>query len=125
MQMPHLKLRPKALNNLKEDRLSAKQELKAVANVLSHIGLSLDQLWPSSPCCPADPHTEERRLHAVGDEIKGFVVNRETGNSRWDTHVPDDSLRLIFCPDQGGPLFSAYQFLAYHNAKVGFVRDEL
>lgn len=123
--MARLKLRPKALNALKEDRLSAKQELKAVANVLSHIGLSLDQLWPSSPCNAVDPDTEERRLHTVGDEVMGYVVNRETGISRWDTHMPDEALRLIFCPDQGGPLFAAFQFLAFNNAKVGFIRDEL
>ncbi|CAE7232876.1 unnamed protein product [Symbiodinium necroappetens] len=84
---------PKALNALKEDRLSAKQELKAVANVLSHIGLSLDQLFPTSPCIAVDPDTEERRLHAVGDEVMGYVVNRETGISRWDTHMPDEALR--------------------------------
>ena len=123
--MPRPKLRPKALNALKEDRLSAKQELKAVANVLSHIGLSLDQLFPTSPCIAVDPDTEERRLHAVGDEVMGYVVNRETGISRWDTHMPDEALRLIFCPDQGGPLYSAFQFLASNNAKVGFIRDEL
>ena len=120
--------RPKALNALREDRLAAKQELKAVSNALDHIGLSLDNLFPSCPCAPVDADSEVRRQHTLNDEVLSFVVKRDTGASRWDTVVEGqgcNSLRLMLCPDQGGPLYSAYQFLAHHGANVGFIRDEL
>ena len=123
-----VRLRPKALSSLRDDRLAAKQELKACSNVLSHIGIGLEEVFPSCRCAPIDPDNEERRLHSVGDGLLAFVANKATGVARWDTVLEgpnSDTLRLILCPDQGGPLYAAYQFLAHNGANVGFIRDEL
>ncbi|CAE7235164.1 hypothetical protein AK812_SmicGene46674 [Symbiodinium microadriaticum] len=124
----HDEPRPKALSSLRDDRLAAKQELKACSNVLSHIGIGLEEVFPSCRCAPIDPDNEERRLHSVGDGLLAFVANKATGVARWDTVLEgpnSDTLRLILCPDQGGPLYAAYQFLAHNGANVGFIRDEL
>ena len=113
---------------MKEDRVSAKQELKAVANALSHIGLTMDDLWSTTPCAPINPETEVRCLHCVDNKFMGYVVNKESGKCRWDTHLPQEGsagLRLILGPDQGSPLFSAFQYLVFHNANIGLIRDEL
>ncbi|CAE7241511.1 unnamed protein product [Symbiodinium microadriaticum] len=120
------KMRHKSLAIICDASPKAKHD--AVSNALDHIGLSLDNLFPSCPCAPVDADSEVRRQHTLNDEVLSFVVKRDTGASRWDTVVEGqgcNSLRLILCPDQGGPLYSAYQFLAHHGANVGFIRDEL
>ena len=97
-----------------------------MANALDHIGLSLDDIFPSCPCVSVDGDNEERQQHALNDKCLSYVINKESGKCRWDTIMDGrDHLRLVLCPDQGGPLYAAYQFLAGANASIGFVRDEL
>ncbi|CAE7775215.1 unnamed protein product [Symbiodinium sp. CCMP2456] len=113
---------PKALNAIKQDRLSSRQELKALINILSHVGVSLDLCWPRQPLIPADPEKEERFLHKL---TLAFLFDRQTGISKWDTPMSTDHVRLVICPDQGGPMFCCYQYLAHLGASVALTRDEL
>ncbi|CAE7230782.1 unnamed protein product [Symbiodinium sp. CCMP2592] len=106
-----------------EDRLAAKQELKSVANVLSHIGLDLAEVFPSSRCAPIDADSEERRLHCVGDMLYGYVINKSTGDARWDTVA--EGLRLVLCPDQGSALYATYEYMCHCGGSVNLIRDEL
>ena len=90
---------------------------------MSHIGLDLAEVFPSSRCAPVDADSEERRLHSVGDVQYGYVINKSTGEARWDT--VGQGLRLVLCPDQGSPLFSTYQYMAHSGGCVNLIRDEL
>ena len=122
-------LRPKALKAIKEERSSAKQEMKAVANVVSYAGLDLARIFPSAPLLPLNPDREERLRTLINDRCHAYVCDKTTAQSRWDCPMPDPNtpshIRLILCPDEGGPLWSAYQFMAHNQAAIGFRRDEL
>ena len=63
----------------------------------------------------------------IEDKPWAYITDLSSGVSRWDcpTQENEGHLRLILCPDEGGPLWSAYQFLAHSGAAVGFRRDEL
>ncbi|CAE7198608.1 unnamed protein product [Symbiodinium sp. CCMP2592] len=115
---------PKALNNIRSERLSSRQELKALGNVLSHVNISLDDLFPTQPLLPAK-ETETRELYKLKSAAMPFLFDRETGASRWDVPIHTAHLRLVVCPDQGGPMFCCYQYLAHLGAAVSLVRDEL
>ncbi|CAE7658675.1 unnamed protein product [Symbiodinium sp. CCMP2592] len=103
---------PKALNSIRSERLSSRQELKALGNVLSHVNISLDDLFPTHPLAPAK-ETETRELYKPKSAAMPFLFDRETGASRWDVPLHTDHLRLVVCPDQGGPMFCCYQYLAH------------
>ncbi|OLQ00711.1 hypothetical protein AK812_SmicGene16606 [Symbiodinium microadriaticum] len=81
-------------------RLST-QELKALANVLSHVNISLDDCFPTHPLIPAK-ETETRVIYKQDSKSLAYLHDRETGESRWDVPVKTDHLRLVVCPDQGG-----------------------
>ena len=112
------------MNSIRSERLSSRQELKALGNVLSHVNLSLDDLFPTHPLLPAK-ETETRELYKLKSAARPFLFDRETGATRWDVPVHTDHLRLVVCPDQGGPMFCCYQYLAHLGAAVSLVRDEL
>ncbi|CAE7218603.1 unnamed protein product [Symbiodinium sp. CCMP2592] len=116
--------KPKALSAIKQDRLSSRQELKALMNILSHVGISMEDCWPRHPLVAANPERESRILHKVGALSLAYIFDRESGTCRWDTPMSTDHLRLVICPDQGGPMFCCYQYLAHNGASVALVRDE-
>ena len=121
--------RPKALKAIKEERSSAKQEMKAVSNVASYAGLDLSRIFPSSPLLPLNPERERRLTTVIDNCAHAYVTDKSTGASRWDCPMPqagsESHVRLVLCPDEGGPLWSAYQYMAHNHAAVGFRRDEL
>lgn len=55
---------------------------------------------------------------------RSFLCQMETGEASWQ-QVSEDVLRLVLQADQGGPLYTAFQFLAGRGYPVSFVRDEL
>ena len=90
---------------------------------MSHIGLDLAEVFPSSRCAPVDADSEERRLHSVGDMLYGYVINKSTGDARWDT--VGEGLRLVLCPDQGSALYATYEYMCHWGGSVTLIRDEL
>ncbi|OLQ00981.1 hypothetical protein AK812_SmicGene16301 [Symbiodinium microadriaticum] len=121
-----LKLGPKALNKIKQERLASRQELKAVVNVLSHVGLDMDAFYPKQPLLPRGSN-EARHVHQIGSENCCFVYDKYSGDSRWDVpmHAASEDVRLVLCADQGSPLYSCFQYLAFAGLNVWLIRDEL
>ena len=118
--------RPKALNNIKEERLAARQEMRAISNILEYAGVQLDNVFPEQPFYPLDPATETRSTCNINGEKWSFVTNKSTHQTRWDVPVDNNRkhLRLVLSPDEGSPLYSAWQFLCHHSGAVGLNRDE-
>ncbi|CAE7236720.1 unnamed protein product [Symbiodinium sp. CCMP2592] len=79
---------PKALGAIREQRLAAKQELKAVRNILEHANFDLDSIFPETPLRPTVPASEIRGQHRVGSEVLAFNVNTSTGESTWAAVLP-------------------------------------
>ena len=119
--------RPKALSSIREDRLAARQELKAITNVLDYAGVNLDSIFPSDPLLPLDPSCERRTSCSVNGQTWSYIYNLETMETRWDCPTPRNTkhVRLVLSPDEGSPLYSGYQFLTYNNAAAALNRDEL
>ena len=124
---PHVQPRPKALGALREQRLAAKQELKAVRNILEHANFDLDTIFSATPLRAIDPAHEPRAEHRLGSDVLAFHVNTTTGECTWAAVMPgeDTTVRLVLAPDEGGPLFACYQYLALQGAKVTLNRDAL
>ena len=124
---PHVQPRPKALGALREQRLAAKQELKAVRNILDHANFDLDTIFSATPLRAIDPAHETRAEHRLGSDVLAFHVNTTTGECTWAAVMPgeDTTVRLVLAPDEGGPLFACYQYLALQGAKVTLNRDAL
>ena len=122
-----MQLRPKALGALKEQRLAAKQELKAVRNILEHANFDLDTIFPENPLRAVDPAQEIRTVHRLGSDVLAFHVNTSTGEATWAAVMPgaDKAARLVLAPDEGGPLYASYQYLALQGAKITLNRDAL
>ena len=101
--------------------------MKAIANVAAYSGVDLSRIFPECPLLPIDPEHETRNTTTLDNEAMAYVSTNETGQSRWDCPSLQSQahVRLVLCPDEGGPLWSAYQFLAHNNAAIGFRRDEL
>lgn len=119
--------RPKALSCIKQDRLASRQELKAVVNILSHVGMSMDSFFPRNPLKAKVCGREDRQVHTVNNENLAFICDKESGQTRWDVPMQSASedLRLVLCADQGSPLFTCFQFLAHSGANISLIRDEL
>ena len=118
--------RPRILSGLHQEKLTAREHIRAVANVLNHLGVSLDDIFPKKPLKPLSPSSEILMNYTLGEKTMPFITSVEDGDSRWD--IPDaDShhIRLIVCPDEGSPMFSSYVFLATRNASINLCRDEL
>ena len=62
----------------------------------------------------------------VEETTLAWISNLETGEQRWDSPMTPASshVRLSLCPDEGGPLFCGYQYLAEHRAAIALHRDE-
>ena len=77
---------------------------------------------PASSLRPGSEADNNDRRQALG-------LHHRSQQRRQPLGLPDPGeeghLRLILCPDEGGPLWSAYQFLAHSGAAIGFRRDEL
>ena len=73
---------------------------------------------------PVDPNEQELRETYEG---KAYIFSCKTGQAEWLTpeRDADDAIRLVLNPDEGGPLFSAWQFLAGLGLPVSFSRDEV
>ena len=119
--------RPKAPSALKEQRLAAKQELKAVRNILEHANFDLGTIFPESPLKAGNPAEQVRNLHKVGSQVLAFYTSTATGESTWAAVRPEEdrATRLVLAPDEGGPLYACYQFMALQDAKVTLNRDAL
>ena len=120
-------LRPRVIKEVHQQRISPRDHMRALANVLQHIGLDLDMTFPEQCLQPLNPLTETRLLYTVNGKHLGFIVNKSTGQSRWDT-IPgavSKHTRLTLSPDEGGPLYCVYIHLASNGAAINFVRDEL
>ena len=119
--------RPKALNAIKQEKLASRQELKAVMNILSHVGMELDAFFPGEPLTATVCGMEERRILELNSQNCAYILNKETGLVRWDTpmHSATQGIRLVLCADQGSPLHTCFQFLALSGASISLIRDEL
>ena len=87
--------------------------------------MNLDFAVPEHPLRPLEPGMEVRAWH----DGRPFLYRTDTGTATWDG--PDlqgdgssDHLRIVLQPDEGGPLYSAYQFLLSKHVAVHFLRDE-
>ena len=119
--------RPKALNAIKQEKLASRQEMKAVMNALSHVGMSMDSFFPKNPLTPKVRDMEERQVLELNSQKFAFIYNKHTGQTRWDVpmHSATQDIRLVLCADQGSPLHTCFQFLAFSGASIGLIRDEL
>ena len=125
MASPNLQ-RPKVLSSIHEKRIVSRDHLRAVVNVLQHVGLELDQTFGPNMLKAVAPACEARFVHRIGNECLGYIADKRTGQARWDYAVnPSDHERLILSPDEGGPLFCAYVHLANSGSAIHFQRDEL
>ena len=112
-------LRPKSISRIRQTKLGAREQLRAVGNILNQMNIELS--IPALPLRPVDPACEAR----VTYDHRSYIVNRSTGQADWATVVEDRKVRVTFCPDEGSTLFAAYQYLLHHNALVCLLRDEL
>ena len=114
--------RPKTLGRIRQKRLSAREHLRALGHILSQ--LDLDILTNDRPMTPILAGEERRAVH----HSRPFKWRTSDGTSVWDD-IPEaaDSCRprLVLCPDEGSPMFSAWQFLVSRGALVHLARDEL
>ena len=94
-------------------------------HALEVAGVDLDHIFPEQPLLPLDPSREERKIHHTNGQSFAYIVNADNETVRWDTLTPSRHLRLILSPDEGGPLFCGFQYLASRNGCVGFNRDPL
>ena len=89
-------------------------------------GVDLGSTFPEHPLMPVNPSCERRHTVTVGDKTVAWISNVQTGEQRWDSPMPSSSMhiRLSLCPDEGGPLFCGYQYLAQHHCAMSLHRDE-
>ena len=122
-KLSHLKMRPKALKALQQERLSAKEQVKAAANVLQHVGVDMDQCFPSNPLKQIS-HGQQRHVHNL-DGMQMEYISSPDGSCIWDVPEAGTHTRLVLNPDEGSALYSAYEWLAQQQMSIGFRRDEL
>ena len=116
--------RPRALNEIQQERVDAKENMKAVMHVLQHVNIDFDDIFPQDLLQPVDRVAETRHHHVIEGVDMAFVVNAVSGESRFDVPFHNTHTRLVLAPDEGGPLFAAFQYLASKGAAVGLNRDE-
>ena len=68
--------RPKALNAIKQEKLASRQEMKAVMNALSHVGMSMDSFFPKNPLTPKVRDMEERQVLELNSQKFAFIYNK-------------------------------------------------
>ena len=119
----HTAIRPKALRAIREERLAAKEQIKATAHVLQHVGLDLDSLIPETPLRQIR-NGETRHVHVLDGVRMAFIADAE-GNCEWNAPEEGNHVRLVLNPDEGSALFCGYEFLAQQNLAISLRRDEL
>ena len=126
--MCQIETRPKTLARIREERLAAKEQMKAVNHILQQLNLDFDEFIPEAPLRPIDALSEKRRSY-FDDKgfLRPFVVNTETGASRWDEPISAEKghKRLTLCPDEGSSLYTVYQYLSGQGFAVHLNRDSL
>ena len=112
------RLRPKTISKIKQQRLSTREHLKAVLHSLDLLECELEP--PKQTLVGARP-----REHLIVEKYAGcsFRCNTQSGESEW-LRVDKGLLRLVLQGDQGGPLYSAYQYAAAKGFPISFIRDE-
>ena len=117
-----MQLRPKMLKKIKQDRLAAREHLRALGQTLSILGLELQ--LPEHNLRPLNLEIREQRLFTNGS---AYLWSAETGSAHWDTVRPasGSELRLTLQPDEGSPMFCTCQFLQAKGFRILFCRDEL
>ena len=112
------RLRPKTISKIKQQRLSTREHLKAVIHSLELLECELH--LPKLTLAGARP---QDHVAVEKSDNRSFRCNTQSGESEWlclDTKL----LRLVLQGDQGGPLYSGYQYLAGRGFAVSFIRDE-
>lgn len=115
--------RPKVLGLIKQRRLAAREEVQAVMHTLSLAGLELRK--PERILRPPDLKSGETRL--TDASLGPMLWHTESGAAQWDVVLPEDlqELRVVLAPDEGGPLWSGFQWLAKQGYRIGFLPDLL
>lgn len=92
-------------------------------HTLSLAGLELRK--PDGSLRPPDLKSGEVRL--TDASLGPMLWNTETGAAQWDVVLPEDcqELRLVLAPDEGGPLWAGFQWLAKQGYRIGFLPDLL
>ena len=105
--------------------------MKAINHTLQQLGLDLDNFRAESPLQPVEALTEYRIMYADASGFKKpFIINKESGQSRWDWPDCGDGgnlmhHRLSLCPNEGSPLFTVFQYLSGAGFSVHLNRDSL
>ena len=116
--------RPRAIGRLRQERLASREHMRALLHSLDLLNLELSPLPVSYRAPDAEKH-ETREMHGN----RAFIFNHESGLAEWVCSPDLESgadwgVRVTLHPDEGGPLFCAWQFLASLDLPVGFCRDE-
>lgn len=118
--------RPRTIGRLRQERLSSREHMRAVLHSLDLLDLELAPLPVSYRAADAEKH-ECREMYGGN---RAFIFNYESGVAEWvcspdlEEGGADLGVRVTLHPDEGGPLFCAWQFLASLDLPVGFCRDE-
>ena len=113
--------RPRTLSRIKQERLSSKEQLRAVFHALEL--LELPYQTPTRRYLAADP---ANGLQRYTHENMDFLHDQNNGDAAWISfHNDPDLTRLVLNPDEGSALHAGYQFLASRSCPVIFRRDEL
>ncbi|CAE7610898.1 unnamed protein product [Symbiodinium sp. CCMP2592] len=110
---------PKTISKIKQQRLSTREHLKAVIHSLDLLECELQP--PKQTLAGARP--QDHVVVEQYDNKWSFRCNTQSGESEW-LCVDKKLLRLVLQGDQGGPLYSGYQYLAGKGFAVSFIRDE-
>ncbi|CAE7852610.1 ASAH1, partial [Symbiodinium microadriaticum] len=115
---------PRTVGRLKQDRLASREHMRALLHSLELLNLELAPLPFSLRAADPEKH-ESREMYGS----RAFIFNYESGLAEW-VCTPDfdgktkTGVRVTLHPDEGGPLFCAWQFLSSLGLPVGFCRDE-
>ncbi|CAE7261238.1 hemA [Symbiodinium natans] len=114
------KLADKVSASMVEKESLAKDQLRAVLHVLELCEFAVDK--PSVQLDAVTPEHETRETY----DSRPFIADTRTGIARWVSVSEEDKYkRIILSPDEGGPLYTAWQFCAKNQLPIGFCRDEL
>ena len=110
------------LSKIRQRKLVARDHMRALCHVLTQ--LQLDLHIPATPLRPIVPGQELRCKH----NGRPFRWSLATGCATWEdvSANPDPCRpRLVLSPDEGSPMFSAFQFMATKGCLIHLARDEL
>ncbi|CAE7244854.1 unnamed protein product, partial [Symbiodinium sp. CCMP2592] len=112
---------PKVLGLIRQRRLAAREEVQAVMHILSLAGL--DFRLSERQLRPPDLRNGEIRL--TDASLGPMLWHTESGAVQWDAVLPEDlqELRLVLAPDEGGPLWAGFQWLAKRGYRISFLPD--